>query len=160
MDMEGYSVLRGGVQTVARLVETLRYKTEVRRFDSRWCHWNFSLTCSFRPHYGLGIDLASSRNKCRKCFVEVCRSEGLTTLIVSTRILEIWELQPYPVILGAGPDLYKDCFTFFTVFWRRRCVSCAILERSLWLLFVTDFAQNSARSHPEKRRIYVWYRSL
>jgi hypothetical protein len=29
---------------VAQLVEALRYKPEGRRFDSRWCHWNFSLT--------------------------------------------------------------------------------------------------------------------
>ena len=27
-----------------QLVEALRYKREGRRFDSRWCHWNFSLT--------------------------------------------------------------------------------------------------------------------
>ena len=29
---------------VAQLVEALRYKSEGRRFDSRCCHWNFSLT--------------------------------------------------------------------------------------------------------------------
>jgi hypothetical protein len=29
---------------VAQLVEALRYKPERRWFDSRWCHWNFSLT--------------------------------------------------------------------------------------------------------------------
>jgi len=29
---------------VAQLVEALRYKPEGHRFDSRWCHWNFSLT--------------------------------------------------------------------------------------------------------------------
>jgi len=29
---------------VAQLVEAMRYKPEGRRFDSRWCHWNFSLT--------------------------------------------------------------------------------------------------------------------
>jgi hypothetical protein len=28
---------------VAQLVEALRYKPEGRRFDSRCCHWNFSL---------------------------------------------------------------------------------------------------------------------
>ena len=33
---------KGG--TVAQLVEALRYKPEGRGFDSRWCHWNFSLT--------------------------------------------------------------------------------------------------------------------
>jgi len=30
--------------TVAQLVEALRYKPEGRGFDSRRCHWNFSLT--------------------------------------------------------------------------------------------------------------------
>jgi hypothetical protein len=29
---------------VAQLVEALRYKPEGRGFDSRCCHWNFSLT--------------------------------------------------------------------------------------------------------------------
>ena len=29
---------------VAQLVEALRYKPEGRGFESRWCHWNFSLT--------------------------------------------------------------------------------------------------------------------
>jgi hypothetical protein len=29
---------------VAQLAEALRYKSEGRKFDSRWCHWNFSLT--------------------------------------------------------------------------------------------------------------------
>jgi len=28
---------------VAQLVEALRYKPVGRGFDSRWCHWNFSL---------------------------------------------------------------------------------------------------------------------
>jgi hypothetical protein len=29
---------------VAKMVEALRYKPEGCGFDSRWCHWNFSLT--------------------------------------------------------------------------------------------------------------------
>ena len=33
-----------GQHAVAQLVESLRYKPEGRGFDSRWCHWNFSLT--------------------------------------------------------------------------------------------------------------------
>jgi hypothetical protein len=32
-----------GTLLVARLAEALRYKPEGRGFDSRWCHWNFSL---------------------------------------------------------------------------------------------------------------------
>ena len=33
-----------GTLLVAQLVEALRYKSEGRGFDSRRCHWNFSLT--------------------------------------------------------------------------------------------------------------------
>ena len=29
---------------MAQLVEALCFKQEGRGFDSRWCHWNFSLT--------------------------------------------------------------------------------------------------------------------
>jgi len=32
------------VHAVAQFVEALRYKSEGRGLDSRWCHWNFSLT--------------------------------------------------------------------------------------------------------------------
>jgi hypothetical protein len=34
------ALIGGGMQ----MVETLQYKPESRGFDSRWCHWNFSLT--------------------------------------------------------------------------------------------------------------------
>jgi len=43
---------------VAQLVEALRYKPEGRRFDSRWCYWNFSLTII--PHDRLLMKLAAS----------------------------------------------------------------------------------------------------
>jgi len=51
-----------GRGAVAQLVEALRYKPVARGFDSR-CHWDFSLTQSFRPHYGPGVDSASNRNE-------------------------------------------------------------------------------------------------
>jgi hypothetical protein len=56
---------------VAQLVEALRYKPEGRGFDSRWCHWNFLLTQSFRPHYGHGVDSASNRNEYQEYFLRV-----------------------------------------------------------------------------------------
>jgi len=56
---------------VAQLVEALRYKPEGRVFGSRKCHWIFSLTLSFRPHYGPGVDLASNRNEYQECFLGV-----------------------------------------------------------------------------------------
>ena len=56
---------------VAQLVEALRYKPEGRVFDSRWCQWNFSLTQSFRPHYGPGVDSACNRNEYQEYFLGV-----------------------------------------------------------------------------------------
>jgi len=54
---------------VAQLVEALRYKPEGRGFDSRWCHYYFSLTNSFRPHYVPAVDSASNRNKHQEYFL-------------------------------------------------------------------------------------------
>jgi hypothetical protein len=56
---------------VAHLVEALRYKSEGRSFDSRWCHWNFSLISNFRLHYGAGVDSASNRNEYQEYFLGV-----------------------------------------------------------------------------------------
>jgi hypothetical protein len=52
-----------GDYVVAQLVEALRYKPKGRGFDSRWRRCDFSLTESFRPHYGPGVDSASNRNE-------------------------------------------------------------------------------------------------
>jgi len=67
---------------VAQKVETLFYKPEGRGFDFRWCHWKFSLTYTFRPHYGPGVYSASNRNEYQKYFVGVkgSRCLGLKTL--------------------------------------------------------------------------------
>jgi hypothetical protein len=56
---------RGGA-----VVEALRFKSEGRGIDSRWCLWNFSLT-SFRPHYGPGVHSASNRNEYQEYFLGV-----------------------------------------------------------------------------------------
>ena len=53
------------------VVKVLRYKSEGRWFDSRWCHWNFSLTQSSRSHYGPGVNSASNRNECQENFLGV-----------------------------------------------------------------------------------------
>jgi len=52
-------------------VEALRYMSEGHRFDSRWCHWNSSLTQSFQLHYGPGVDRASNRNEYQEYFLGV-----------------------------------------------------------------------------------------
>ena len=58
-----------GGHAVAQLIEALRYKPGGRGFDSRWCHWNFSLAQSFQSHYGHGVDSASNRNKYQEYFL-------------------------------------------------------------------------------------------
>jgi hypothetical protein len=73
---EQYIQMTVGTLLVAQVVEALRYKPEGRGFDSRWFQWMFSLTQSFRPHYGSGVDSASNRNEYQECFLGV----GLTTL--------------------------------------------------------------------------------
>ena len=56
------------VDRSSTVVEALCYKSEGRWFDSRWCQCNFSLTYSFRPHYGPGVDSASNRNEYQEYF--------------------------------------------------------------------------------------------
>jgi hypothetical protein len=56
---------------VVQLVEAPRYKLEGRGYDSRWFHWNFSLTKFFRPHYGLGVETSSNRNEYHEYFLWV-----------------------------------------------------------------------------------------
>jgi hypothetical protein len=85
----------------------LRYQPTGRGFDSRWCHWNFSLTLSFRPHYGPGVDSASNKNKYQEYFLgeKGGRCVGLTTLSPSCAdCLEMLEPQP-PGTLRACPVL-------------------------------------------------------
>jgi len=53
------------------LAEALRYKPEGRGFDSRWCHWNFSLTQFFRPDSCPEVDSACNRNEYQEYFLGV-----------------------------------------------------------------------------------------
>jgi hypothetical protein len=59
-----YSGAWGGV-----VVKELLYKLAGCGFDSRWCHWNVSVTYSFRSHYGTGVDSASNRNEYQVYFI-------------------------------------------------------------------------------------------
>jgi len=52
------------------VIKALRYKPAGRGFDSRWCHWNFSVTY-FRSHYDTGVDSASNRNEYQVYFLGV-----------------------------------------------------------------------------------------
>jgi hypothetical protein len=67
-----------------------------RGFDSRCCHWIFSLTQSFRPYFGPGVDSASSRNEYQEYFLggKGGRCVGLTCrLSWNLRISTSWNPQ-------------------------------------------------------------------
>ena len=51
------------------VVKVLCYKSGGRWLDSRLCHCNFSLTKSFRSHYGPGVDSASNTNEYQEYFL-------------------------------------------------------------------------------------------
>jgi hypothetical protein len=97
-----------GTLLVAQLVEALRYKPEDNGFDSWLCHWNFSLTYSFRPHYGAGVDSAFNKNEYQEYFLgggKGGRCIVLTTLPFSyPNCPAFWEPQP-PGTLRACPGL-------------------------------------------------------
>jgi hypothetical protein len=62
--------VESGGHAAAQVVEALRYNPG-RGSDSRWYHWHFSLTSSFRPHYGPGVETASNRNEYQEYFLGV-----------------------------------------------------------------------------------------
>jgi len=91
------SVLINNSTAAIRCLHWPSLQPEGRGFDSLWCHWNFSLTYSFRAHYGPGVDSACDRNEYQEYFLwgEGGRCVGLITLPLSwADCLEIWEPQP------------------------------------------------------------------
>jgi len=59
----------GGGTRSSTVVKVLCYKSEGRWFDPSWCHWNFSLTQSFRSHYEPGVYSASNTNEYQEHFL-------------------------------------------------------------------------------------------
>jgi hypothetical protein len=94
-------------RNILQLVEALVYKPEGHQFDFRWCHWNFSLTYSFQPNYGPGVDSVSNINGYQEYFLgdKARQCVRMTTLPPSCAdCLEIWEPQR-PGTLRACPGL-------------------------------------------------------
>jgi len=89
-------------------------------FDFRWCHWKFSLTSSFRPHYGPGVDSASNRNEYQEYHLVVKGGRSLPPSCADC--LEVWEPQ-IPGAHRACPGLYSDYFQSAT-----KIVKCIVLS--------------------------------
>jgi hypothetical protein len=51
--------------------KALRYSSDGPGIDSRWCYWFFSVTYSFRPYHGRGVDSAPSENEYQEHFLWV-----------------------------------------------------------------------------------------
>jgi hypothetical protein len=102
------STYKNGGHAVTQSVEALRYNPEGRGFVSLWCHWTFSLTYSFRSHYGIGGStqpLTDMSNRSISWGGKGGRCVGLTILQPSCAdCLEIWEPQP-PGTLRICPGL-------------------------------------------------------
>jgi len=101
-----------------QIIQQTRHTLISMRFDSRWCHWNFSLTKSFRPHYSPRIYSASNINEYQECFLggKGGRCVGLTNLPPSCADCLETCLPPSPGTLRACPGLYRDCCKY-----RRKC---------------------------------------
>ena len=109
---------------VAWLAEAQLYKPEGCGFDPQWCHWKFSLTQSFWPHHGPGVNSAYNRSEYQEYFLGGKGGQwiGLTLPPSCAYCHEIWQLQP-PGILTDCPSLYRDCFTFtiYTKLFQQQC---------------------------------------
>ena len=96
---------------MAQLFAALCYRPEGVLFDSCRVHWDFSLTLSFQPHYGPGVDSASNREQYQGYLLgggKGGRYMGLGTLSPSCAdCLEIWGASKPPGALRACPVLYE-----------------------------------------------------
>ena len=104
--------------------------------DSRWCHWNFSLTWSFRPHYGPGVDAASNRNEYQEYFLGVNAAGA-------------YGWQPYhlymPTVLKSGSlNLLEPSGTV------QACNGIALL------LYTYDYKQYSQYIHMYSVLCWIW----
>ena len=76
---------------------------------------DFSVTYSFRPYHGPGVDSAPSENEYQEHFLGV-KAVGAWGWqphhLHVPNVMEIWEPNP-PGTLWATPGLLRDCFTFF-----------------------------------------------
>ena len=100
---------------MVRLFEKQYHKQRGCCFDSRWCHWNFSLPLSFLTHNDPRVDSASNRNEYQEYFLgdKGDQCVGLTNLPLSCAdCLEIRTASNF----WKPPGLYRDWYTFFCYF--------------------------------------------
>jgi hypothetical protein len=136
-----------------QLVEALRYKLKGRGFVSRWCHWIFSLTYSFRPHCGPGVDSASNRNKYQGYVLRgegVHRADNLTTFMCRL----YWNLGASTFWNPQG--CYRDCFTLHAMNPKRENGGISPLSLNLGTGWIWEITWHSGRFTPRKNLCSRW----
>ena len=148
-----------------KLKYVLSYKPEGRGFDSRWCHWNFSLTQSFRPHYGPGVDSASNRNEyqeyflvckcgrclwltilslyCADCFWNLGASSSWNPQGLSRPVMRLLYLYIYRWLISCDTGL---CMTAWHLYWIHQHTTITITEPQHQILY---------NSNPKRVRAFL-----
>jgi len=129
--------------SVAHLSEALRYTPEVRG-------WKFSLTLSFRPHYGPGVDSASNRNEYQEYFLvgKGGRCIGLTLppscAILESRSLNL--LEPSGPVQGLFTSTFclAKMYSFHVSVTRAKLAFESILHSSCSINSTTNVSGGSA----------------
>ena len=106
---------------------------------------DFSLTYSFRPHNGPGVEAAPSENKYQEYFMGV-KAPGAWGWQPHhhdlLNVMEIWEPKPHGP-LWATPGLLRESFTLWLFkdrypnLWKRADVCAGFSEVRLWTSFGT-----------------------
>ena len=95
---------------LTQLVEEVRCKQEIASSVSRFCHWNPSMTSTFRPHYDPGVGSASNRNECQECNLgsKGGWDLGMTILPPSCADRNLGASASWNLL-----GIYMDCFNFY-----------------------------------------------
>ena len=123
-----------GTLLVAQLVEALRHKPEGRRFDSRWCHWNYLwLSCTMALGLTQPLTEMSIRNISWGQKWPVRRADKLTTFHVPI-VLKSGSLN---LLEPSGP--VQACNGIALPFFMCQlqgpaylCCECVVTQQDLW----------------------------
>jgi hypothetical protein len=115
------------------VVKVLCYKSEGRWFDPRRCQWDFSLTYSFRSHYGPGVDSASNINDYKEYF-----------LVVKAAGAWGWQPHHHPVPLSCN----LGTLTSWNPLGHSRPVTGLFYLYLYWLIFSRGKAARLQADHP------------
>jgi len=95
--------------TVAYLSKALHFKPKCREFESRYGYWEYSMTNSFRPHCGTGVDTDYETNLLSTAgtallFTESVKSTNITVYILQcVTVMNQETLQHFPTSSTSAP---------------------------------------------------------